>query len=223
MIEANPLATSVAFQLGPVPVTVTVVTTWVIMALLVGGSALVSRRMEADPGRPQAVAELLVDTMAGQVEEVMRLDPRPYLPLIGTLFLLVLACNLAPVLPGVKAPTAHIETTGALALVVFLAVHVYGIRARGLRKYLAHYLEPNILLAPLNLLAELTRTLALMVRLFGNIMSHELVLAVMLSLAGLLLPIPIMALGLLIGAVQAYIFAVLSTVFLGAAVGSVEC
>jgi F-type H+-transporting ATPase subunit a len=101
-------------------------------------------------------------------------------------------------------------------------MHGYGLWTRGLRRYLAHYLEPSLLLLPLTVLAELTRTLSLMVRLFGNIMSHELVIAILLSLAGLLLPVPIMALGLLIGAVQAYIFSILAAVFLGAAVGSVE-
>jgi F-type H+-transporting ATPase subunit a len=222
MIAANPLAPEVLFRLGPVPVSGAVATSWAIMAVLAGGSYLVTRRMAERPGRVQAVAEALVEAIAGQIEETMRVAPRPFLPLVGTLFLFVLACNLSPVLPGVKAPTARIETTGALALIVFVAVHGYGIRARGLRRYLGHYLEPTPLLAPLTVLAEFTRTLALMVRLFGNVMSHELVIAVMLSLAGLLLPVPIMALGLLIGAVQAYIISVLASVFLGAAVGAVE-
>ncbi len=222
MIDANPLAPDILFRLGPVPVSGAVATTWAIMAVLAGGSALVTRRMAERPGRVQAAAEVVVETIAAQIEDTMQTGPRPYLPLIGTLFLFVLICNLSPLLPGVRAPTARIETTGALALIVFVAVHAYGIRARGLGRYLAHYLAPNPLLAPLTLLSEFTRTLALMVRLFGNIMSHELVIAVLLGLAGLLLPVPIMALGLLIGAVQAYIFAILSAVFLGAAVGSVE-
>ena len=105
---------------------------------------------------------------------------------------------------------------------VFVAVHGYGIRARGLTRYLRHYLEPNPFLLPLTLLSEFTRTLALMVRLFGNIMSHELVIAVLLGLSGLLVPVPIMALGLLIGAVQAYIFAILAAVFIGAGIGAIE-
>jgi len=222
MIAANPLGADVLFRIGPLPISGAVVTTWVIMALLAGGAALASSRLRAEPSRWQAVLEMLVEGMAGQIEDTMRTPPRPYLPLIGTLFLFVLTCNLAPLLPAVRAPTARLETTAALALIVFVAMHGYGIRTRGLRRYLAHYLEPNPLLLPLTLLSELTRTLSLMVRLFGNIMSHELVIAVLLSLAGLLLPVPIMALGLLIGAVQAYIFAVLAAVFLGAAVGAIE-
>jgi len=222
MIDANPLGPDILFRLGPVPISNAVATTWVIMALLAGGAALASTRLVAQPSRWQAALEALVETIAGQIEETMLIPPRPFLPLLGTLFLFVLTCNLAPMLPGVKAPTARLETTAALALIVFVAMHFYGIRARGLGRYLAHYLEPSPLLLPLTILAEFTRTLSLMVRLFGNIMSHELVIAVLLSLAGLLLPVPIMALGLLIGAVQAYIFAILAAVFLGAAVGSVE-
>lgn len=222
MISANPLGPDILFHLGPIPVSGAVVTTWVIMVLLAGGSALASRRLTIRPARWQAILEVMVEGMADQIEETMRTPPRPYLPLIGTLFLFVLTCNLAPVLPGVRAPTARLETTAALALIVFVAMHGFGIQRRGIRRYLGHYLEPNPLLLPLTLLSELTRTLSLMVRLFGNIMSHELVIAVLLSLAGLLLPVPIMALGVLIGAVQAYIFSILAAVFLGAAVGAVE-
>jgi F-type H+-transporting ATPase subunit a len=219
MIDANPLAPQILFHLGPVAVSRAVVTTWAIIAVLAGGSALLTRRLDSRPGRAQAVLELAVEGICGQIGDTMGAEPRPYLPLIGTLFLFILAANLSAALPGVQAPTARLETTAALALIVFAAVHAYGIRARGLRRYLKHYLEPN---PPLTLLSELTRTLALMVRLFGNIMSHELVIAVLLGLTGLLVPVPLMALGLLVGTVQAYIFAVLAAVFLGAAVGGIE-
>ena len=222
MIDANPLGPDILFRLGPVPISNAVVTSWAIMAVLAGAAALASARLTARPTGWQAALEAVVEAIADQIEQTMHTPPRPYLPLIGTLFLFVLACNLSPILPGVRAPTARLETTAALALIVFVAMHVYGIRSRGLRGYLAHYLDPSPFLLPLTLLAEFTRTLSLMVRLFGNIMSHELVIAVLLSLAGLLVPVPIMALGLLIGAVQAYIFAILSAVFLGAALGSVE-
>jgi len=222
MIDADPFAAHVVFRVGPVAVGRVVVTTWMIMAALSLGLGLATRRMPAQPGRVQAVLEMLVEGICAQIEETMQVPPRPYLPLLGTLFLFVLVANLSPMLPGVQAPTARLETTAALALVVFIAGHALGIRTRGLKRYLQHYLEPNPLLLPLTLLSEITRTFALMVRLFGNIMSHELVIAVVLGLAGLLVPVPIMALGLLIGAVQAYIFAILAAVFLGAAVGAVE-
>lgn len=213
MIEADPLAAHVAFRLGPVAVSRAVVTTWGIMAVLVAGSALTVRRWPA-------VLDLAVEALCEQIAEAMQVPPRPYLPLLGTLFLFILAANLSPLLPGIHAPTARAETTAALALVVFATVHVSGIRVLGLRAHLARYLRPTPLLLPLTVLSELTRTLSLTVRLFGNIMSHELVIAVMLGLAGLLVPVPLMALGLLIGAVQAYIFTILAAVFLGAAVGA---
>lgn len=222
MMDANPFAPRVVFEIGPVPISEAVVTTWALMVLLAGGSWLLTRRLEQAPGRTQAVLELMVEAIAGQVEATMHVPPRPYVPLLGTLFLYLVAANLSAVLPGVHAPTARIETAAALALVMFFAAHLYGVRRRGLWPYLAHYLKPNPLLLPLNLLSELTRTLSLMVRLFGNIMSHELIIGVVLTLAGLLVPVPIMALGMLIGVIQAYIFAILATVFLGAAIGAVE-
>lgn len=222
MIDANPFTSHILFHIGPLPVCEAVVTTWVIMLVLTVASWLATRRANLEPGRLQAVAELLVETMTGQIEAIMQTPPRPYLPLVGTLFLYLVAANLSAVLPGVHAPTARLETAAALALIVFLAAHHCGIRCRGLGGYLGHYLKPNPLLLPLNLLSDLTRTLSLMVRLFGNIMSHELMIAVVLMFAGLLVPVPIMALGMLIGIIQAYIFAILAAVFLGAAVGAVQ-
>lgn len=213
----DPLSSSVLFHLGPVPVTEPVATTWGIMVLLVAVSWFARRsEMWREP------MEMLVEAMANQIQETVHDDPRPFLPLIGTLFLFLLAANLSAELPGVHAPTGRLETAAALALTVFFAVHAFGIRRRGLIGYLGHYLKPNPLMLPLNVLSELTRTLSLTVRLFGNIMSHELIIAILLALAGLFVPVPIMALGVMIGAIQAYIFAVLATVFLGAAVGSVE-
>jgi F-type H+-transporting ATPase subunit a len=144
------------------------------------------------------------------------------LPILGTLFLFIVVANLSALVPGVKAPTASLETPAALAIVVFLSAHFYGICEQGLKKYLASYLKPNPLMLPLNVLSEITRTFSLMVRLFGNMMSHELVIGIVATIAGLLVPIPFMALGILVGVIQAYIFAILATVFVGAAVGAVE-
>lgn len=222
MTDLNPLAPRIVFHFWHIALSEAVVTTWAIMAVLGLACWLLTRRLSPTPGRLQAAAELLVEAMADQIEATMRVPPRPFLPLIGTIFLFLLVANLSALLPGVHAPTARLETAGALSLVVFFSTHVFGIRRRGLRTYLEHYLKPTPLLLPLTLLSELTRTLSLMVRLFGNIMSHELIIAVVAMLAALLVPVPIMALGLLIGAVQAYIFAILAAVFLGAAVGSVE-
>ncbi len=220
MIEPSPFAARVVFQVGPVPVSEPVVTTWGIMAVAVAVCWLVMRRPRIVAGPLQAVLELVVTGIAQQIREAIRRDPDPFVPFIATLFLFLLLANLSVVLPGVRAPTATIETPAALALLAFAAAHVFGIREQGLRRHLLRYLKPNPLLLPLNVLAELTRTVSLAVRLFGNIMSHEFAIGLLLAIVGLLVPVPIMALGILIGLVQAYIFTVLTTVFLGAAVGS---
>jgi len=149
----------------------------------------------------------------------MQVDPRPYRPLIGTLFLYVLVANWSSLVPGIEPPTAHIETDAALALIVLAATIGYGIGARGIVGYLKTFAEPSWVMIPLNVVEQITRTFSLIVRLFGNIMSGVFVIGIVLSLAGLIVPIPLMALDLLTGAVQAYIFAVLATVFIGAAVG----
>jgi len=217
MTPASPLASAVVFHLGAVRVTRPVVTTWAIMAVLALGSWSVTRRLRAEPARGQALLELLVTGIEGQIEEVVRRQARPLLPLLGTLFIFLLTANVCGILPGVQAPTGRLETPAALALVVFLSVHWYGVRGRGLRGYLGSFARPKLIMLPLNVLSEITRTFSLMVRLFGNIMSGEFLIALVLALAGLFVPIPLMALELLVGVVQAYIFSVLATVFIGAA------
>lgn len=218
-METNPLAPEILFSLGPVPVSRAVVTTWVIMAVLALVSWLGLRRARVHAGPLQMVLEIVVETLEKQIREIIRRDPWPYLPLLGTLFLFLVLANLSAVIPGAKPPTGHIETPAALAGIVFLSVHFFGIRSLGGVDYFKRYIKPNPLLLPLNVLSEITRTFSLMIRLFGNIMSHEFVLAIVLFLAGLLLPIPFMLLGILIGIIQAYIFTVLAAVFIGAAVG----
>jgi F-type H+-transporting ATPase subunit a len=221
-MEASPLTPDILFQLGPVPISRPVVTTWAIMALLTAVSWLGLRRASVHAGTLQTVLEIVVETLEKQVYEIIRRDPWPYLPLLGTLFIFLVFANLSAIVPGMKPPTGHIETPAALAVIVFLSVHYFGVRSRGLVEYARRYTKPNLLLLPLNVLSEITRTFSLMIRLFGNIMSHELVIAIVVFLAGLLLPIPFMLLGILIGIIQAYIFTVLAAVFIGAAVGSIE-
>lgn len=221
-METSPLAPNILFHLGPVPVSGAVVTTWVIMAGVTGVSWLGLRRAAVHANTLQTVLEILVGMVEKQVSEIMRRDPWPYIPLIATLFIFLIFANLSAIVPGVKPPTGRIETPAALAAIVFLSVHYFGIRAQGLLAYVRRYVRPNALLLPLNVLSEITRTFSLMVRLFGNMMSHEIVIAIVVLLAGLLLPVPFMLLGILIGIIQAYIFTVLAAVFIGAAVGSVE-
>jgi F-type H+-transporting ATPase subunit a len=208
---------SVLLRLGPVEVTSTVVYSLLASAILVGLALLVRFGAGRFPAW-QTVAEFIVEHLEGIMRDMFARDPVPYTPLVVTLALFIGTSNLLGLVPGLRAPTADFSTTAALAVLVFLAVPFYGIRARGVRGYLKHYLEPTPLMLPLEIIGEFSRTVALAVRLFGNIMSEELVLAVLLSIAGLLLPVPLMMLSVLTGIVQAYIFAVLTVVYLSAAV-----
>jgi len=188
-MEGNPLATLILFHIGPVPISKPVVTTWVIMAVIALVSWLGTRRASVEPSALQSTLEIIVETISDQISAIIQKDTWPYLPLLGTLFLFLVVANLSAVLPDVQPPTGHIETPAALAVIVFLSVHYFGIRKRGIGPYLRHYTQPSVLLTPLNVLSEITRTFSLMIRLFGNMMSHEFVLAIVVFLAGLSKPI----------------------------------
>ena len=218
----SPLASVPLFHLGPVPITEAVVATWAIMALLTLGGFLVTRQLSVVPSRTQAAFELVVDMVDGQIRDTMQAEPTPYRAFIGTLFAFIFVANWSSLVPGVQPPTAHLETDAALALLVFLAVIWFGVRAGGVRGYLATFASPSVLMVPLNFIESITRTFSLLVRLFGNVMSGVFVVGIVLSLAGLLVPIPLMALDLLTGAVQAYIFAILAMVFIAGAIGEVK-
>jgi F-type H+-transporting ATPase subunit a len=222
MHQASPLTSTVLFHVGPVNITRPVVTTWAIMLVLAATSWLVTRRLQKLPDGRQALIEVVVIGIAAHIEDVIRKDPRPFLPLLGTLFIFLVAANLSGLVPGIEAPTGKLETPAALALIVFFSVHYFGMRARGVRGYLASFAKPKLIMLPLNVLSELTRTFSLMLRLFGNIMSGEFIVALIIALAGLFVPIPLMALEILVGLVQAYIFTVLAAVFIGAAAGNAE-
>lgn len=221
-MHPSPLSSTVIAWLGPIAITRPVVTTWAIIAILALGSWLATRRLSIHPGRRQAVIELVVGGLLNQIQEVMRRDPAPFMPLLGTLFIFLVVANLSGLIPGVEAPTGKLETPAALALIVFVAVHYYGVRARGAVGYLASFAKPKLVMLPLNIVSEITRTFSLMMRLFGNIMSGEFTIALVVALAGLFVPIPLMALGIVVGVVQAYIFTILATVFIAAAVGDPE-
>ncbi len=214
----SPLSSVPLFHLGPVPIAAGVVVTWAIMAVLVLGAIALRRRLALLPSTTQAVCEMLVDVVDSQIRDTMRVEPGPYRSFIGTLFLFVFVANWSSLVPGVEPPTAHLETDAALALLVFLSVIWFGVRAGGLRGYLATFASPSPVMIPLNFIESLTRAFSLLVRLFGNVMSGVFVIGIVASLAGLLVPIPLMALDLLTGAVQAYIFAVLTMVFIAGAV-----
>jgi F-type H+-transporting ATPase subunit a len=217
-VIGSPLATKTLFTVGPVPITEPVVVTWGLMAALALAGFLATRSLALSPSRYQALLELIVGTIEDQIRITMRATPKSYIPMIGTLFLFILAANWSSLIPGIDPPTAHLETDAALGLIVFFAIVYFGIRARGVAGYLRTFAEPTIIMIPLNVVETFTRTFSLIVRLFGNIMSGVFLIGIVLSLAGLLVPIPLMALDLLIGAVQAYIFTVLAMVFIGSAV-----
>jgi F-type H+-transporting ATPase subunit a len=171
-----------------------------------------------EPGRWQVVLEIFVGWIDNTIERIMSEDPRPYTPLIGTLIVWIGLCNLLAAVPWVRPPTADLSTTVALALIVMLAVPAYGIWRHGVAGYLKTYVRPHPLLLPFNLIGELTRTVALAVRLFGNVMSGQMIGGILLLVAGLLIPIPLVMLGLLTGMIQAYIFGILAAVYIAAAV-----
>jgi len=214
----SPLTLDVLFHIGPLPITEPVLATWIIMALLTVGAWLSTRRLSLQPSRFQAFLELIVETVDGQIRDTMQVEPGLYRAFIGTLFLFIFVANWSELIPGVEPPTAHVETDAALALLVFVGVIYFGVRASGLQGYLATFASPTPFMIPLNFVESLTRTFSLLVRLFGNVMSGVFVIGIVLSLAGLLVPIPLMALDLLTGAVQAYIFAVLAMVFIAGAI-----
>jgi F-type H+-transporting ATPase subunit a len=214
---------TVVLWLGRVPVTATMLTSLLISLALVGVVLVLRLGLSRSPsGTPAALALLTVEWIDRLVREVVGRPEPALVTLSGSLFLFIAACNLAGQLPGVRPPTASLATTSALAVIVFLAVPVAGIRARGVRGYLLGYFRPNPLLLPLHVISELSRTLALSMRLFGNMMSGHLIVALLVALTGFLVPMPLMALDMLIGLLQAYIFAVLATVYVGAAIRTGE-
>jgi len=214
----SPFAHDVVWQVGPVPITRPVVVTWGLILLLALGAAWLRRQLRVEqPGRLQLLAEWLMQTLQDEIQDTMRMPPGPFLPLIATLFTYILVANLCGLMPGLEPPTAALETDLALALVVLAAVLGWGVKRRGLWGYLRSYAQPNPLMLPLNLLEAGTRVLSMTVRLFGNMMSGTFVGAIVLGLAGLLVPIPFMALDLLTAVIQAYIFTVLAMVFIAAA------
>lgn len=214
----SPLASVVLFHLGPFAITQAIVTTWAIMAILGLGAFMLTRRMTVKPTRRQAALELVVATLDRQITETTGAPPAPYRSFIGTLFLFILMANWSSLAPGLDPPTANLETDAALAALVFLSVIWFGVRGAGLRGWLASFAAPNAVMIPLNMLASVTRVFSMFVRLFGNVMSGVFIIGVVASLAGLLVPIPLMALDLLTGLVQAYIFAVLAMVFISSTV-----
>lgn len=209
----------VFWQLGWLELNATIVFTWVVMLILVVGSWLITRRLSTgtELSRWQNLLEVLVTGIRDQIASVSHQDPGRYLPFVGTLFLFILVSNLLQVVPRFIPPTGSLSTTTALALCVFVAVPLYGIAHEGPLRYLRHYVRPTPLMLPFNVIGEISRTIALAVRLYGNIMSGTVILGILVSLTPFFFPIVMHVLGLITGAIQAYIFAILAMVYIASA------
>ena len=216
-IQITPDA-EVLFQWGFVKLTATIVLTWVVMAVLVLGSYLITRKVTSDTkiSRWQNLLEVLVGAVRGQIRQISEQDPDPFLVYVGTLFLFILTANWMAPLPIYEPPTGSLSLTAALALCTFFAVPYFSIRKLGIGGYLKSYTQPFFFMAPINIISELSRTLSLAVRLYGNVMSETIIAAVLLTIVPLLVPMVMEILGLITGAIQAYIFAVLSMVYIAA-------
>lgn len=211
---------TIFWQHGFITINLTIVTTWAIMLVLIIAAVLVTRKLKTGIriSRWQCILEMLVVGINNQIEEIGLKNPKDYIGFIGTLFLFIVVSNILIILPWYEPPTGSLSTTTALAICVFLAVPFFGIAKTGILGYLKTYIKPTFIMLPFNLISELTRTLALAVRLFGNMMSGGLIVAILLSITPLIFPIVMKALGLLTGMVQAYIFSILATVYIAAAV-----
>lgn len=207
------------WQHGTVVLNGTIVFTWIVMAVIVLTSVWVTRQLSTDThlSRGQNLLEVLVLGIREQIQQTSGQNPDRYLPFVGTLFIFIAVSNLLAVVPGYHPPTGSLSTTAALAICVFIAVPIYGIRQQGLRGYLKEYLQPTPIMLPFHIIGELSRTLSLAVRLFGNVMSGALIGAILLSLTPLLFPVVMQAMELLTGLLQAYVFAILAMVYIASA------
>jgi F-type H+-transporting ATPase subunit a len=217
---SSDLLSGAGVQLGPVVLAEPVLTTWGIMLVLAMGSWVVTRRLSLDPGPVQVVLEGLLNLADEAIRAVLPAQTLRILPFIATLWLFIMVANLSGLIPGVHAPTGDLSTAAALAVIVFLSVHWFGIRSEGIRSYLRHYLAPMPIMLPFHLMSELTRTVALAIRLFGNMMSLEMAALLVLIVAGFLVPIPLLILHIIEALIQAYIFGMLALIYIASAIQS---
>ncbi len=207
------------WQYGFLKLNATIVFTWALMLVLAVGSKLITRKLSTghERSRWQNLLEIVVTAMEKQIKEVGLSEPRKYLSFLGTLVLFIAASALFTVIPFYQPPTGSLSTTTALALCVFAAVPYFGIKEQRLGTYLASYVKPTFIMLPFNIIGEISRTLALAVRLFGNMMSGAMIVGILLTIVPFIFPIIMTALGLLTGMVQAYIFTILAAVYIASA------
>ncbi|TNJ43318.1 F0F1 ATP synthase subunit A [Phaeobacter sp. B1627] len=209
----------IMFELWGMPLNATIFYTWIVMALLTIASLLITRKLRPDvpPNRWRTTLEVIVQGIQSQIEEISRRPSRRLLYFVGTLFLFVAMSNLLLVVPGFEPPTSSLSTTTALAISVLIAVPMFGVNSRGLGGYLKTYLEPSVIMLPFNIISEFSRGISLAIRLYGNIMSGAVIAVILLGVAPFFFPVVLDVLGLLTGMIQAYIFAILATVYISTA------
>ncbi len=219
---AEDLVPAVWFSLGPLQVTNTVVYTWIIMAIVSVVFIVLGKHLQVRPTRLQNALEWVVESIDNLISSMISDQPRLFLPLAGTLAVFITASNLGGLIPGIKSPTTDINTPLALAIIVFFSVHYYGIRRKGLLGHLRHYVEPIFILLPIEVASELARTMSLTFRLFGNILGEEIVIAVLFIILPYFIPIPMMLFSIFTSVIQAYVFTLLTVVYLSGAVQAHE-
>jgi F-type H+-transporting ATPase subunit a len=209
-----------SFALGPVMISGSVITTWGIMLAIALVAWLSTRHLTMLPGKWQTSVESIIVAIDEAISAVAPKHGRQIMPFIATLWLFLIIANLLSLVPGLDSPTQDLSVTSALAVLVFFSVHWFGIKAQGFKNYLHHYLSPSPILLPFHILSEFTRTLALAVRLFGNMMSLEMAAMLILLIAGFLAPIPVLMLHIIEALVQAYIFGMLALIYVAGAIQS---
>ncbi|MGI5875487.1 MAG: F0F1 ATP synthase subunit A [Dethiobacteria bacterium] len=205
---------NVVFYLGNIPVTSSVVNTWIVMAIVIPLSYVIGKRIRTVPHGMQHLAEMVAEFFYGLLDETMGKEGRKFIPLVGTLFIFILCLNLSWFIPGIMPPTTDLSTTLGFAVVTIIAVQIIGIKKRGIGGYIKHFFQPNPFLFPLNLLEELVKPVSLSLRLFANMFGEETVVLVLFILIPLLSPTPVMLLGIIMGLIQALVFSLLTVVYI---------
>ena len=213
----------VVFKVGPIEITEAVLTSWGVITVLAVLSVFLTRDLSIwSPKRLQIVLEAIVEAISNTIKSTINADPWPFVPLIGGMWIYIGFLNLVNLLPHLHNPTRDLSTTSALATISFLSVHYYGIKHNGVKRYLRHYLEPVFILAPFNIFGEISRSMAMAIRLFGNMLSWEMIVAILLLLVGFLVPIPLILLSIVGDLIQAYLFGALTLVFIAGSIQTIE-
>jgi F-type H+-transporting ATPase subunit a len=207
---------------SPIHISGSVITSWGLTAFLALASWISVRKLRQSPGNYQVVLEGVVSAMEDAIESVLPGKCDLVFPFLATLWIFILLANLTGIIPGLHSPTSDLSVTSSLAVLVFLSVHWFGIKAEGLRIYLKHYVSPSPILLPFHLISEVSRTLALAVRLFGNVMSLEIGYALVLLVAGFLVPIPLLMLHMVEAVIQAYLFGMLALIYIAGGIQAQE-